>query len=288
MTYHNNIMRLAKNIISDPSHVLNKEYVMLPSGPPHMNSSPGPDVRFAEEGAVQQQHQVFAYLHVCSDRVYSLRVSRAASWWILGFRMSRKRSSSMDIRSDFKAFASEFDLHRGQLKRIVLELEQVCEKTRGRKEAVPERAVMAAGGAGVAAGGGLTAGILALAPLTAGLSLVAAGIAAGAAAAGVAVAAVFHNDKITDEETVKKVKKLLAEFYEIVGSLRHKLEDLKTSLKDLNRDTENLVRTQTRIQDLSSLLHTFNKQATVERLLEVKEQCNATLQELLKLRSDSE
>ena len=30
--YHNNTMRLAKNIISDPSHVLNKEYKLLPSG----------------------------------------------------------------------------------------------------------------------------------------------------------------------------------------------------------------------------------------------------------------
>lgn len=196
--------------------------------------------------------------------------------------MALIRSASMSLMDEFRSFTSEFDKHRRTLEHIVKELKQICEGTRGRKKKVPKKAVTAA------TFGFAALGILFI-PLTGGVSLAAA-VGASAAAAGVgagaAVAGVYLHDQKCDKATVDKVERPIREFRQRAATLNNKLEDVKNARKEQQKDTEVLVQTQATLQNVFTVFDKFETESSVERLLEISEQCSRTLEEMVQLRGE--
>lgn len=177
-----------------------------------------------------------------------------------------QRCRSMDDLMDFSS-------DQPRMEEIVSQLDKICEDTRWRKRVLPWKAGGAALGAGAVA--------FFFAPVTGGLSLFVTG---GGAVVGAAGNVVVH-DKITDQRTLDEVKRLITEFCEMVQPLKDVQPEKTAMLKKLDRKVEaTVMRLQSLVQGLYALFIDFNSDSTVQRLLEVTEQCRIILQELEELR----
>lgn len=191
----------------------------------------------------------------------------------------------MSVRAQFTDLDPEFEKWKNKLEEIVSELDKVCGQTRQRKRKFPKiRGVAAVGGAGLGAAGVMAAFILA--PFTGGISLAVAGGAAAASGALVGAGAVVKFDNNADIDVLQKMKTLVTEFCQMVQPLKD-IENIKIHMfEKLSRKPDDLFkRLQSLTHELLTLSFTFKSSVTVQRLLEVTEQCRTILQELTMVQS---
>nr|XP_033502454.1 uncharacterized protein LOC117269520 [Epinephelus lanceolatus] len=125
------------------------------------------------------------------------------------------------------SFISAFDVSEPKMRQIVGEFHKIVDEVKKMQQKTDEQRTAGAFVGGV---GGVGLGVMILAaPLTGGLSLLAAG--------GLAAAVVVANETKTREEkeSVRKVEELGKEFMEIVESLKNNLEEIKTTCEELEK-----------------------------------------------------
>lgn len=214
----------------------------------------------------------------------------------------RIRATSMDIREEFAKVTSEFDQNRQRMAEILAQLGDVCEKTREAKKVHVVSAISATGaGVGTTSagvGGALVSGMLTT-PFTGGMLGAATGISAGVAAGltiagslasggiltGAALAGIYYYRKKGYSQTLAEAETLMEELTGIVRRLQDNTEAFRSLYDERNKNTDSLVLTQTRIQDLLEMLQNFMSEKTIERLLVVCELCRGTVEEMEQLRS---
>lgn len=174
-----------------------------------------------------------------------------------------RRRRSMDDMDNF-----------ARMEEVVSQLEEICKKVKQRKKKVPAKAAFAATAAGAAA-------CFLAAPFTGGFSL----IALGGAGAVTAVGAVVVTDKITDRSILNKVKSLVNEFCEMAQSLMDVRKEKHLMTENLDAAAKEIImRLESLIKDLFVLFVDFEKDSTVQCLLEVTQLCKNILQKLEEFR----
>lgn len=174
------------------------------------------------------------------------------------------------------AFFAVFDVNKGRMHVIAATLKEISKFTQQRKDHLQNQAPTLSGGVVVL---GLAAGVI-MGLLTGSLSLAAVATIAGLVVGANGWANIFKQDEMYDQKTMAEVKQLIDEFVELVIPLKKVLHDMKCFYKGLNKDSENLVRVETCMENFFGTVKKFSSENTTKRLVEVSEQCERTLKAL--------